>query len=43
MRMTVGLSLGLTRPIPLVFNFGWPVMEGEGDDVQVFSFRVSLR
>jgi outer membrane protein insertion porin family len=43
MRASVGISLGLTSPIPLVFNFGWPLMDGEGDDLQVFSFRVSLR
>lgn len=43
MRMSLGLSLGLTSPIPLVFNFGWPLMDGEGDGLQVFSFRISLR
>lgn len=42
-RVSVGISLGLTSPIPLVFNFGWPLRDGEGDDLQVFSFRVSLR
>ncbi len=42
-RVSAGLSIGLTNPIPLVFNFGWPLQDGEGDEPQVFTFRLSLR
>ena len=43
LRASVGFSVGLTNPIPLVFNFGWPIMEDDGDRTQVFTFRLSLR
>ena len=31
------------QPIPLKFNFGFPMSEGEGDDTEVFSFRLDFR
>ncbi|HEV8113115.1 MAG TPA: outer membrane protein assembly factor [Planctomycetota bacterium] len=40
MRASVGVGFGLTHPIPLIFNFGFPIASGEGDRKQVFSFRL---
>ena len=42
-RAAVGFGFGLISPIPISFNFGWPIQEGEGDDTEVFSFRLSFR
>ena len=33
----------LVQPLPIVFNLGWPLQEGPGDDLQVFSFTLSNR
>ncbi len=41
-RASVGVGFGLIHPIPISFNFGFPIQEGPGDDTQVFSFRLSL-
>lgn len=43
LRVSYGLSFALVRPIPISFSLGWPLMDGEGDDTQVFSFSLSLR
>lgn len=42
-RVSAGLSFGLVQPIPLTFNFGFALRDGEGDDLEVFSFRLSSR
>jgi len=42
-RAAVGFGFALTNPIPLKFNFGFPVRTGEGDDEEVFSFRLDWR
>jgi outer membrane protein insertion porin family len=40
LRSSVGVGFGLTYPIPLIFNFGFPIRSGEGDRKQVFSFSL---
>ena len=42
-RATLGFGFGLANPFPLTVNFGWPLREGPGDQLQVFSFRISSR
>ena len=42
-RSAAGFGFALTNPIPLKFNFGFPMHKGLGDDVEVFSFRLDLR
>ena len=43
LRASWGLSFALVQPLPIVFNLGWPLQEGPGDDLQVFSFTLSNR
>jgi outer membrane protein insertion porin family len=43
LRVSYGLSFAMVRPIPISFNLGWPLLEGEGDSLEVFSFSLSLR
>jgi outer membrane protein insertion porin family len=40
LRASVGFGLSLTHPIPLTFNFGFPIESGQGDRKQTFSFRI---
>jgi outer membrane protein insertion porin family len=40
LRASVGVGFGLTHPIPLIFNFGFPIESGKGDREQVFSFSL---
>jgi len=40
LRASVGVGFGMTHPIPLIFNFGYPIKSGEGDQEQVFSFSI---
>ena len=42
-RVSAGFGFGLAYPIPLTFNFGWPLEKGVGDDPEVFSFRLTIR
>ncbi|MCB9915786.1 MAG: BamA/TamA family outer membrane protein [Planctomycetes bacterium] len=42
-RMSAGFGFGLMYPFPIVFNFGWPVRDGEFDRHQVFSFSLAFR
>ncbi len=42
-RASAGFGLGLMYPFPIVFNFGWPLREGEFDRTQVFSFSLATR
>jgi outer membrane protein insertion porin family len=42
-RAAVGFGFALTSPVPLKFNFGFPVRQGEGDDTELFSFRLDFR
>lgn len=42
-RAAAGFGFALVYPIPLAFNFGWPLREGEGDQTQVFSFNLAVR
>ncbi|MEZ6021566.1 MAG: BamA/TamA family outer membrane protein [Planctomycetota bacterium] len=43
LRVTAGFGIGMLQPIPLSFNFGWPVRDYNSDESQVFSFTLSLR
>jgi outer membrane protein assembly factor BamA len=40
LRWSAGFGFGLSNPIPLIFNFGFPLKSGAGDRKQVFSFRL---
>lgn len=40
LRASVGFGFGLTHPIPLIFNFGFPIETGKGDSLQTFSFSI---
>lgn len=42
LRVSAGLSIGLSYPLPLSLNFGFPMREGDGDETQVFSFSLGL-
>jgi outer membrane protein insertion porin family len=42
-RASAGFGFGLAHPIPLTFNFGFPIREGPGDQEEIFSFRLALR
>jgi outer membrane protein assembly factor BamA len=39
-RASLGFSLGMISPFPVMLNFGFPVVDGEGDRRQVFSFSI---
>ncbi len=42
-RASVGLLFGIALPgIPITFSFGFPLLEGDGDDTQVFEFQLGL-
>ncbi len=43
LRVSAGFAFGLAYPIPLTFNFGWPLLDGPGDQTEVFSFRLQFR
>ena len=40
-RLSVGVTLQMRIPLPLAFNFGFPVLEEEGDERRTFSFSIS--
>jgi len=40
-RLSAGIIFGITRPLPIVFSFGFPLREGDGDRTQVFAFNIS--
>jgi len=42
-RASAGFGFALLYPIPLAFNFGWPLEKGPGDRSQVFSFNIAVR
>lgn len=42
-RTSTGFGFGLMYPFPIVFNFGWPIRDGEFDRTQVFSFYLATR
>jgi len=39
-RASLGFSVGMISPFPVTLNFGFPVLEGEGDRRQTFSFSI---
>lgn len=39
-RASVGFSLGMSFPIPISLNFGFPIADGEGDRRETFSFSI---
>ena len=43
MRAAAGFGFALIYPLPLAFNFAWPMREGPGDLTQVFSFNIAIR
>ncbi|MCY2958733.1 MAG: BamA/TamA family outer membrane protein [Planctomycetota bacterium] len=40
LRASLGFSLGMISPFPVMLNFGFPVLDGEGDKKQTFSFSI---
>jgi outer membrane protein insertion porin family len=40
MRASLGFSVGMITPFPVMLNFGFPVLDGEGDRKQTFSFSI---
>jgi len=40
LRLSTGFGFALTHPIPIIFNFGFPIESGKGDQEQTFSFRI---
>lgn len=40
LRASLGFSLGMISPFPVMLNFGFPVLDGEGDRKQTFSFSI---
>ncbi len=43
LRTSAGFTLGLTYPIPITLNFGYPLRQFDGDDRQTFSFTMGTR
>jgi outer membrane protein insertion porin family len=43
MRSAAGLGFALLYPIPISFNFGWPLEAKPYDERQVFSFNIATR
>ncbi|MHC4377313.1 MAG: BamA/TamA family outer membrane protein, partial [Planctomycetota bacterium] len=41
-RLSVGFTLGMVQPIPIRLNFGFPVIEEDGDQQRTFTFTFSL-
>jgi outer membrane protein insertion porin family len=42
LRLSVGVTLGMVQPIPIRLNFGFPVLEEDGDSKRTFTFTFSL-
>jgi outer membrane protein insertion porin family len=42
LRVSAGFLFGISFPVPLTFSFGFPLREGEGDDLQVFEFEIGF-
>lgn len=42
LRSSVGFGFSLLHPIPLSFNFGFPIRKGDGDDRETFSFSIAF-
>ncbi len=41
-RASIGFGVGLTYPIPIILNFGFPIRDQDGDDKQTFSFNLGF-
>ncbi len=42
-RSSLGFGFALLYPVPLAFNFAWPMEEGFGDRTEVFSFNIAIK
>jgi outer membrane protein insertion porin family len=42
-RSAAGFGFALLYPVPLAFNFAWPLEDHFGDNEQVFSFNIAIR
>lgn len=40
MRASLGFGVGMISPFPVTLNFGFPILDGEGDRKQTFSFSI---
>lgn len=43
LRTSAGFTLGLTYPLPITLNFGYPIRQFDGDNRQTFSFTMGTR
>jgi len=43
LRASLGFGIGLAYPLPIALNFGFPILEKEGDRKEVISFSFSFR
>lgn len=41
-RVSAGFLFGISVPIPITFSFGFPIIEGEGDDRQLVGFSIGF-
>lgn len=41
-RLSVGVTIGMVQPLPIRLNFGFPLLEEEGDTKRTFTFTFSL-
>jgi outer membrane protein insertion porin family len=43
LRASIGFGVGLAWPIPIALNFGFPILEEDGDGERLFSFTIGGR
>ena len=43
LRASLGFGIGLAYPLPIALNFGFPILEKDGDRKEVISFSFSFR
>jgi outer membrane protein assembly factor BamA len=42
LRVSAGLALGLAWPLPIALSFGFPLVEQDGDEKEVFAFNLGF-
>lgn len=41
-RMSAGILFGIAVPLPILFSFGFPIIQGDGDRTQVLGFNIGF-